>query len=140
MGDVPSHRAQRLKELIFFLFMSILAMGALLYYSPTGELYWSVLAVVCAFPLLTIFTFISLLRGWTDEDEAEVMQVIQRPAGFIGRFVMWSVMWSILALIGAVIAGVALYSVFGWLATIPSWAAVIIVLLVLIYLKIGKDH
>ena len=32
-------------------------------------------------------------------------------------------------------AGFALFSAFGWLATIPSWAAVIILLLVLIYLK-----
>ena len=40
-----------------------------------------------------------------------------------------------IALIVAVFAGLALFSVFGWLATIPSWAAVIIVLLVLIYLK-----
>jgi hypothetical protein len=35
----------------------------------------------------------------------------------------------------AALFGIVLYSAFGWLATIPSWAAVIIVLLVLIYLK-----
>jgi hypothetical protein len=42
----------------------------------------------------------------------------------------------IVAALVAVLAGVALFSAFGWLATIPSWAAVIIVLLVLIYLKL----
>jgi hypothetical protein len=37
-------------------------------------------------------------------------------------------------LIGIAYAGIALYSKFGWLATIPSWAAAVIVLLLLIYL------
>ena len=37
--------------------------------------------------------------------------------------------------VGAVIASVALYSTFGWFATIPLWAAAIIVLLLLIYMK-----
>jgi len=38
--------------------------------------------------------------------------------------------------VGVVVGGMMLYSVFGWFATIPSWAAVIIVLLVLILLKL----
>ena len=39
------------------------------------------------------------------------------------------------ALVAIAVAGFALYSSFGWMGTIPSWAAVIIVLLLLIYLK-----
>jgi hypothetical protein len=38
-------------------------------------------------------------------------------------------------LVAIVVSGIMMYSAFGWLAAIPSWAALIIFLLVLILLK-----
>jgi hypothetical protein len=60
------------------------------------------------------------------------------PLGWLDKAFSWlfaSVLWVVLAVVAIVLVGLTVYPIFGWLATIPSWAAVIIVLLVLIYLK-----
>ena len=63
-------------------------------------------------------------NNWTAEQED---QVATRTLG-------WIVAGPIL-LVVFIVAGLVLFSMFGWLATVPSWAGVIIILLVLIYLK-----
>jgi len=73
---------------------------------------------------MAIMTFCSILKNWNIEQED---RVVMRTIGFV--------IVARLVLIIAVVAGFELYAAFGWLATIPSWAAVIIVLLVLILLK-----
>jgi hypothetical protein len=67
-------------------------------------------------------------NNWTTEQEE---QALTRTFSFA----IWAPIVLVIALIVAVLVGIALFSAFGWFATIPSWAAVIIVLLVLIYLK-----
>jgi hypothetical protein len=68
------------------------------------------------------------------------------PAGrpiSVGEALNWlltRVFWVALAVAGIALVGVAAYLTFGWLGTIPSWAAVIIVLLVLIWLTNITRH
>jgi hypothetical protein len=73
---------------------------------------------------MAIISWRSMRNNWAAEKED---QTIMRTLGYI--------LLAPILLVLAVIAGFALFSAFGWLATIPSWAAVIIILLVLIYVK-----
>jgi hypothetical protein len=68
-------------------------------------------------------------NNWSVEQTDRIFDRIAQTLGYV-------VLAPIALIIVAVLAGVALFSAFGWLATIPSWAAVIIVLLVLIYLRL----
>ena len=56
-------------------------------------------------------------------------------AALVATYMPWPIIGSTLAALLAIIV-MPFATVFGWFASIPSWAAVIIVLLVLIYLKL----
>jgi protein-S-isoprenylcysteine O-methyltransferase Ste14 len=109
-----------------FLFFSIFEIGYLIYSPPTFSTWrdWIIVAGAILFPIMATISWRSMRNNWsTDKEDQTIMQTL----GYI-------VLAPILVLI-IVIAGFALFSAFGWFATIPSWAAVIIILLVLIYLK-----
>jgi ABC-type branched-subunit amino acid transport system permease subunit len=77
---------------------------------------------------MAIIALCGLLNGWTAEQEDKAL-------GRTMSFVVFAPVTLIVAALVAVLFGIVLFSAFGWLASIPTWAAVIIVLLVLIYLK-----
>jgi hypothetical protein len=90
-----------------------------------GAADWIPIAGCVLFSTMAVVSFLSLRNDWSVEKEE---QTIMRTFGYI-------VLVPVLLLV-AIIAGFVLYSTFDSVfATIPSWAAVIIVLLILIYLK-----
>ncbi len=116
-------RREQVSTFLVFVAFSVLEIGYLLFSNrPTN---WIILAGAIMFPILALLALLSLIKNWTPEQEDKIFS----------RTLGWIVAAPIVVVVAA-IAGVALYSAFGWLATIPSWAAVIIVLLVLIYLKL----
>jgi len=125
-AEAKWRRYQRTIFAVLVLF-SVLAIGGLLFNPPTSSDWrdWIVLVGVILLPIITaIVLYRSMRNNWTAEQEE---QTLKRTLGYV--------VLAPIALIVAVLAGVVLFSAFGWLASIPSWAAVIIVLLVLIYLK-----
>jgi hypothetical protein len=124
-NDNKRWREQRTQFLGFLLF-SVLEIGYLLYSRLTFTVWrdWIFLGGAVLFSIMTIISWRSMRNNRTAEQEDRAVTLT---FGYI-------VAGPIILLI-AVLAGFALFSMFGWLATIPSWAAVIIVLLVLIYLK-----
>jgi hypothetical protein len=106
--------------------LSVLVIGYLIWKPPTFSTWrdWFIVGGAIFFPVLAIVSFISMRKEWTPHQED---WVFRRTLGYM-------ILGPIL-LVAIVIGGILLYSAFGWLGTIPSWAAVIIVLLVLILLK-----
>jgi len=98
----------------------------LFYNPPTFTILrdWIITGGVVLFFMMAVISFRSLRNDWTPERED---QATNRGFGFLALLAVAPVL--------IVIAGVVLFPSFSWFATIPSWAAVIIVLLVLIYLK-----
>lgn len=119
-------RREKFVTLFISLALFDLFVGDLVYNSrsPDNSHLWLQLAGSVLFLFMTIFSFLSIFKNWTAEKED---QLFMRTAGYL---VLVPIM-----IVVAIFLGFALFSTFGWLATIPSWAAVIIVLLVLIYLK-----
>jgi hypothetical protein len=119
-------RREKRNQFLGFVFFSVFELGYLFFSRPTFSslVDWLILAGAIFFPIMALISWRSMRNDWSVEKED---QTFTRTFGYI-------VLAPIL-LVVAVIAGFALFSAFGWLATIPSWAAVIIVLLVLIYLK-----
>jgi hypothetical protein len=112
--------------LIVFLFFSFLEIYVLstqsLDFSKLGG--WAIAGGAFFFPLLALITMLAIVFNWSNERT--------------DRTIKWTFGLIILApviLIIAVVGGYFLLSAFGWLTTIPSWAAVIIGLLLLIYFK-----
>jgi hypothetical protein len=70
------------------------------------------------------FNAIAYFKRWSDKQASEMGS----------RFVWW-IIKSIGAVLAICIAGVAIYLGFDWFSSIPSWAAVIIVLLVILVLS-----
>jgi hypothetical protein len=119
-------RREKLYQLLVFVFFSVFEISYLLYSQPTfsklGD--WIILGGAFFFPIMALISWRSIRNDWSAEKED---QTITRTFG--------SIVLAPILLVVAVVAGFALFSAFGWLATIPSWAAVIIILLVLIYFK-----
>jgi hypothetical protein len=117
---------EQFKIFACFVFFSALEIGYLFYMQPTfstlGD--WTILGGAIFFPIMAILSFFAMRNNWSDE---QADRITMRTLGYV--------VLAPIALIVAVLVGIALFSAFGWFATIPSWAAVIIVLLVLIYLK-----
>jgi hypothetical protein len=109
-----------------FVAFSIFEIGYLIWQPPTFALLrdWIILGGAIFFPIMAVISYVSLCKSWTPQQED---RATTRTLGFI--------FLAPVALVGIVLAGFMLFSAFGWFATIPSWAAVIIMLLVLIYLK-----
>ena len=126
METVDKRRLGQYITFAIFVFFSALEIAGLFYQPPTFSTLkdWIVVGGAIFFPIMAIISFRVLRNNWTDE---QIDQVTMRTLGYV---VLVPV-----AIVAAVLVGIALFSAFGWLATIPSWAAVIIVLLVLIYLK-----
>jgi hypothetical protein len=81
---------------------------------------------VILFPMLAVISGMGLLKNWSIEESERATN----------RVIGWII--AIPLIVAAfVIATWGIVSFFGWLATIPSWAAVIIILL-LINLGRGK--
>lgn len=78
------------------------------------------IAIVFFSVMLVVF-WIGLLRGWSNQRTEDA--------------VVKSMGWLLASPVLALIIGVPLYFAFSYLATIPSWAAIIIVLLVFLILK-----
>ena len=116
-------RRERLFPLRIFVFFSIFLIGYLFFRPPTfsnlGD--WIIVGGAFLTPVLALISWLSIRNDWSVQKEE---QTSMRTLGYI-------VLAPVLLLM-ALIAGFALYSAF---ATIPSWAAVIIILLALIYLK-----
>jgi hypothetical protein len=89
---------------------------------------WIVVGATVWFSIWAIFCLFAIRNNWSVEQTDRIFDQITRPVGYV--------LFVPLALIVVVLAGIVLFPAFGWLATIPSWAAVIIVLLVLIYLRL----
>jgi hypothetical protein len=100
--------------------------GYLFYDPPTFSSLkdWIILGGAIFFPIMAILSFFAIRNNWTDE---QADRITMRTLGYV--------VLAPISLILVVLAGFGLFSAFGWLASIPSWAAVIIILLVLIYLK-----
>jgi hypothetical protein len=137
----PLGRAGRIADRIGKAF-AVLILGTaliLVLFTIVGSLF-----VVGANSLLGLFVEIAGIAGivlvvWSwkklgTERQERLLTVFGSVVRLV-RFVVLAPIVLIIVLIAAVLVGWGLFSAFGWFATIPSWAAVIIVLLVLIYLK-----
>ena len=89
---------------------------------------WVILFGVASSTLFAITTLVSILRGWSIEQEDEVGGKLL--SGLIGVPILVAVF-----LVGAALLIWGATSGIGWLASIPTWAAVIIILLILLLLK-----
>jgi hypothetical protein len=130
METVAKRRQGRFTSFVLFALISAFWAGYLFYHPPTfstvGD--WVIVAGAIFFAIWAITALCGMLNGWTAEQEDKAL-------GRTMGFVVFAPVALVVAALVAGLAGVTLFSTFGWLATIPSWAAVIIVLLVLIYLK-----
>jgi hypothetical protein len=128
-----SRRGEHGLAFAFCAFLSAFMIGHLIYnrstFSDAAD--WIMLGGGIWFSLWAILSFFAMLNNWGDEQFARFDRITET----VARVVLAPVALIVAALV-AVLVGVALFSAFGWLATIPSWAAVIIVLLVLIYFKL----
>jgi Ca2+/Na+ antiporter len=123
--DAERLRAQR-RTFYTFLFFSAFEIGALasglVSLATWGG--WIVLFGAFFFPVMAVISLVGILKNWTVEQED---RAFTRTFGYIFGVPI--------ILVAFILAGWVLFSTFGWLASIPSWAAVIIVLLVLLLLK-----
>jgi len=123
---VAKRRRDYWVALIVFLFFSFLEIFVLssqpANFSRLG--YWIIAGGAVFFPMMAVISSLAIVFDWSNEKA--------------DRTIKWTFGLIILAplvLIVAVVGAYFLLSAFGWFATIPSWAAVIIVILLLIYLK-----
>ncbi|SFK45166.1 hypothetical protein SAMN05192579_10314 [Rhodanobacter glycinis] len=117
---------------------------------------WGVLILFIAFSALEIWALFSGVvtlehwRGWLIAGGAVLFPFLAlwsaieltKDNRLIGaaRHLATAIKWLLalpFVLVAVALIGWLLYQTFGWFATIPSWAAVIIVLLLLIYSKRG---
>lgn len=124
--DLAKRRREVLTQFCTFLGFSALEISHFVFngikLEKVGD--WIILVGAVLFPIMTIVSWRSLRNNWTAEEED---RAATRTLGYI-------VLIPII-LVAVIVTGYALFSLYGWLATIPSWAAVIILLLILIYLK-----
>ena len=128
-ADDKRHRQVR-SQFLWFLFFSVLEIGGLIWLWPRLSAIgvWFIVAGIILFLTMAVVSWRSMRNTWTAEQE-------DHAATRVLGYVFLGPVALVAFLVAFVLAGAALYSIFGWFATIPSWAAVIIVLLVLIYLK-----
>ena len=133
LSEVKRRRRQHGLAFAFFAFLSAFMIGHLFYNPPSfstpGD--WIVLGATIWFSICATICFFATRNNWGDEQFDRFDRITQT----VGYVVLAPIALIVVVLV-AVLAGVALFSAFGWLATIPSWVAVIIVLLVLIYFKL----
>jgi uncharacterized membrane protein YdjX (TVP38/TMEM64 family) len=123
---VTKRRSDYWLALVVFLFLSFLAMFVLSS-QPTDFSrwrYWIIAGGAVFFPIFALITLLAIVFDWSNAKTDRTL-----------KWMFGLIILVPLSLIAAVVGGYFLLSAFGWFATIPSWAAVIIVLLLLIYLK-----
>lgn len=86
--------------------------------------YWLIASGAVFFPIMALLSLLAIVFDWSNDKSDRAF-----------KWTFGLIFLGPLVLVAAVVGGYFLLSAFGWFATIPSWAAVIIVLLVLIYLK-----
>ena len=123
METMPSRHRELRKQFLAFLAFSVFEIGYLVIHGVKLETVrdWIILLGAIFFPICALLSFFAMQRQWSAEQED---RVFTRTLG-----------WIVLGPIVLILAGVGLYAAFGWFAAIPSWAAVIIVLLVLLLAK-----
>lgn len=122
---VPKKDTRRAKWSTFFIFLggSALEIGLLAFGNLTFEKWtdWVIAAGAVMFPVLTVLAGLDLAFDWSDEKSDRVVKTI-----FVGIP---------LAAGAFLLVSWVLVSFFGWIVTIPTWAAVIIILLILLLLR-----
>lgn len=113
---------EKWKTLLFWLGFSVLGIWALIYGNLTFEKWkdWLIVGTAFYFPLMAF-------------DSARNLESDPRVVGMaksIARMCQW-ILAAPFVIVALSVAGWLLFSFFGWLATIPAWAAVIIILLLL---------
>lgn len=91
---------------------------------------------IIGFPCMSLFILVSLVRDWSPQQETAVGDQI---AGFViglipfrtAKKLLKLIFWSLAVVLCVAFGGWAVSGAVGWFATIPSWAAVIIILLIL---------
>ena len=99
----------------YLAFLSAFMIGHLLYNPPSFSTLggWVVVGATIYFSAWAIFCFFAMRNNWTDE---QADQVTMRTLGYV----VLAPIAIIVVVLVAVLAGVWLFSAFGWLATIPS--------------------
>jgi hypothetical protein len=105
---------------------SVFLIGDLFYAPPIFDSWRDWLRLVGAVfaPILAIISICALAKGWSDE---QTDKAAMRAIGYTAL--------APIALVAALLLGFAVYSFFGWLAAIPSWAAAVVLLLIYIAWK-----
>lgn len=123
-----ARRVRREQWTNFFIWLSLATLECYVFF--TTELNfdkfksWAILFGAVLFPVGALHAGLCLLKGWNEE----------RANLLIARVVNWVVLkpiiWAfVLALIALGLAGIV--SLVGWFSSIPAWAAVIIILLLI---------
>src|SRR5882672_12686935 len=121
-SPVPSKETPKEKWINFLAFVgfSALEIGVLIWGNLTFQKWrdWVIVAGALFFPILAMISLRGIRNDWTNEESDRAF---------------WKVFGWLFALpfiLGAVAVAIwILFVFFGWLATIPGWAAVIIILL-----------
>jgi len=119
-------RREHRSSFVCFLVGAALEIGMVLFGDLTFRSWqdWIIAGGAFFFPIMAALSLVALRKNWTlDQSEAAVKRTF---GWIIGIPVIFAALLAV---------GWSLFSFFGWLGTIPAWAAVIIVLLILILLK-----
>jgi uncharacterized protein YacL len=120
METVDKRRQGQFASFVLFALVSAFWVGYLFYHPPTfstvGD--WVIVAGAIFFSIMAITALCGMLNGWTAEQEDKAL-------GRTMGFVVFAPVALIVAALVAAVFGIILFSAFGWLATIPSCAAVI---------------
>jgi hypothetical protein len=121
-----SRRREQRKTFFIFLFFSAFEVGYLIF-GDVSLTTWGgrvILFGAFFFPIFAVISWRSMRNNWSAQREDDAAM----------RIIGW--MFGVpIILATLVLGGWALYSALGWLGTIPSWAAVIIILLIILVLK-----
>lgn len=89
---------------------------------------WLILTSAIIFSIMSVISLISIINHWSIEKEESIVEKIM-------GFLVGTPVVLVLILVAIALLVWAAISVFGWFGSIPSWAAVIIVLLILLLFK-----
>jgi hypothetical protein len=123
--DVPPKDSRSTKWFTFFMLLGFSTVE--IYLLLFGKLEfvkwkdWIILGGAVFFPVLTIIAGLDLVKDWSTQ---ETDRITTRTFG-----------WLIGAPIAALVGLWGMTSLFGWFNDIPSWAAVIIVLLIILIIR-----
>ena len=104
-------RREQFTAFVGFVLFSAFEIGYLFYNPPTFSNLkdWIIVGGAIVFPIMAILSFFAMRNDWSDE---QADRIIIRTFGYV--------VLAPIALIVAVLAGIMLFSAFGWLAAIGS--------------------